>query len=315
MVLIYKGGWGHERKPRFSRMVHNQTTRSIFIQSAISYMKTHNLDGISIDWEYPTKRGTSPPEDKQKYTLLLKEFKEAFVGENKTYTLSASVSAGRRTISTAYEITEIAKYVDWVNIMAYALHGAWEDETGHHTAMAGGLPNVPDSLKAWQEMGMPNNKINLGVATYGRSFTLLFEDDYGLGAPVIGAGNPESYTRGKGMMSYYEFCNQTWSHMTSFNRSLAIKPYASRGDQWIGYESPQSLRNEVKTIFGANENSGLHGIAVWTLGYDDFSGLFCHEGKYPLVRAALRGMAEGRRDVKRKTFHRRVVVAVDKLNI
>ena len=303
------GGWSHERKPRFSRMVQNTTTRAIFIQSAITYMKTHNLDGISIDWEYPTKRGTSVPGDKQKFTLLLKEFREAFSGENKTFTLSASVSAGRRIISTAYEITEVTKHVDWVNIMAYALHGAWEDETGHHTAMAGGLPNVPDSLKAWQELGMPNNKINLGMATYGRSFTLLFEEEYGLGAPAIGAGNPGPFTRGTGMMSYYEFCNQIWSHITPFNKSLAKKPYASRGDQWLGYESPQSLRNEAKTIFGAAENVGLHGIAVWSLGYDDFSGLFCHQGKFPLLKAALRGMVEGRRDASGVSYHpRRVAI-------
>ena len=172
----FTGGWNHEKEPRFSQMVRNTTTRGIFIESAISYMKTNSLDGISIDWEYPTRRGTSVPEDRHRYTLLLKEFKVAFNKQNKDFTLSACVLSGRRIISTAYEILEISKYVDWANVMAYALHGAWDDETGHHTAMTGGKTNVPDSLEAWQEFGMPNDKINIGLATNGRSFTLLFPD-------------------------------------------------------------------------------------------------------------------------------------------
>ena len=259
-------------------------------------MRNHSLDGISIDWEYPTHRGTSVPEDKHKYTLLLKEFKESFGREIRTFTLSASVSAGRRIISTAYEVTEISKYVDWVNIMAYALHGAWEDQTGHHTAMTGEIPNVPDSLRAWQELGMPNEKINLGLATYGRSFTLLFKDYYGLNEPVIGAGKAGPYTRGNGILSYYEFCNQTWTHLTPFYKSAAKKPYASKGYQWIGYESPESIAYEVRTILAENKNKSLHGVAVWSLGYDDFSGLFCHRGKFPLLKAVLRSIMESKID-------------------
>ena len=268
-------------------MVHNKTTRAVFIDSAISYMIKHKVDGLSIDWEYPTHRGTSGPEDKEKYTLLLKEIREAYQKYKVPFTLSASVSAGRRIISTAYEIPKIVKYVDWVNIMAYALHGAWEDKTGHHTAMRGGLPNVPDCLKAWQDAGMPNNKINLGVATYGRSFTLLFDDERGVGAPVIGAGRPGKYTRGNGILSYYEFCMNEWDSITPWYQSAAGKPYASRRDQWIGYETPSSLRYEVTTLVNRN---CLHGIAIWALGYDDFTGLFCGQGKFPLVKEAVKAL-------------------------
>ena len=287
--MFNKGGWNHEKEPRFSRMVKNKSTRAIFIQSTISYMHRHKLDGISIDWEYPTHRGTSIPEDKHRYSKLLEEFKKSFKQiQNKTFTLSTSVSAGRKIISTAYEVTEIAKHVDWVNIMAYAFHGAWKGRTGHHTAMEGDTPNVLDSLRAWQELGMPNNKISLGLATYGRTFTLANSNKADLGDRVTGAGIPGPYTNANGILSFFEFCNQTWSRATPFQKSIAKKPYASKGDQWIGYESPESIAYEVRTVFASNFY--LRGISIWTLGYDDFSGRFCKQGLFPLLNYAVKAL-------------------------
>ena len=271
-------------------MVRNITTRGIFIESAISYMKTNSLDGISIDWEYPTRRGTSVPKVRNRYTFLLKEFKKAFDKQNKTFTLSASVSVDPKIVNTAYEVTQISKYVDWVNVMAYALHGAWKDETGHHTAMSGGNSNVISSVKAWQEFGMPNDKISIGLATYGRTFTLLDKDKNNLNDPIIGAGTAGRYTEASGILSFYEFCNQTWSRLTPFHKSAAKKPYASHGDQWIGYESPKSIANEVTTLF--SDNCCFRGISIWTLGYDDFSGKFCKIGKYPLIYAAVQALKD-----------------------
>lgn len=287
---LFLGGWKHEEQPRFSNMVQNENTRGIFVQSALRWIRKTQADGLSIDWEYPTKRGTSGPEDKHRYTLLLKELRAAFNGEERPLTLSASVSAGRKTINVAYEHLEIIKYLDWINVMAYALHGAWRKFTGHHTSMTG-TPNVEDCIKAWQEKGIPDEKINLGIATYGRTFTLADPNNYGLGAPVANPahGKPGKYTRIKGALSYYEFCNQHWDHVTFMYYSKALKPYASRGDQWIGYESPRSIKWSIEYIMRNNENR-LGGIAIWKLSYDDFTGTFCHEGKFPLVNAARQGL-------------------------
>ncbi|XP_066933754.1 chitotriosidase-1-like [Clytia hemisphaerica] len=289
-IIISVGGWKHEYKPRFSKMVQNERTRAIFIQSVLKWIQKTEVDGLSIDWEYPTKRGTSGPGDKHRYTLLLKELRAAFDEEERPLTLSASVSSGRKKIDTVYEHKKFIKYLDWVNVMAYALHGAWRKFAGHHTTMTGAT-NVEDSLNAWQEKGIPDEKINLGVATYGRTFTLKDPTNYGLGAPVTNPahGKPGKYTRIKGALSYYEFCDQQWDHKIPSYDSKARKPYASRGDQWIGYESPRSIRSSIAYLMQKNNNR-LGGIAIWKLGYDDFTGTFCHEGKFPLVNAARQGV-------------------------
>ena len=47
----------------------------------------------------------------------MKELKEAFAPYN--FLLSAAVGAGKNTIDLAYEIDEIHKYLDFVNLMTY----------------------------------------------------------------------------------------------------------------------------------------------------------------------------------------------------
>ena len=53
-------------------------------------------------------------------------------------------------------------------------------------------------------LGCPRNKLVLGLATYGRSFTLADVETTGYLAPAVGAGQPGAYTREMGFLAYYE---------------------------------------------------------------------------------------------------------------
>jgi chitinase len=48
--------------------------------------------------------------------------------------------------------------------------------------------NVDFAVRYWIEKGFQKEKINLGLATYGRSLTLANPEDHDLGSPVTGAG-------------------------------------------------------------------------------------------------------------------------------
>ena len=270
-------------------MVQTAATRKIFIDSIMIYLKNHTYDGLDIDWEYPGNRG-SPAGDKEKYTIFLQEIRDRFTSANVAYTFTASVGAGRPVIKTAYEIEKIKVILDWVNIMTYDLHGSWENVTGLSTAMKGVTPTVPDSLEAWLEGGMPPNKIALGIATYGRSFTLASCKNFSLGAPANGPGLAGRYTRAQGFLSFYEICSATWSSNTTWQQSGAGAPYASKNNQWIGYDTPESVDYKVKTLVNGHN---LLGIAVWALDLDDFGNKFCGRGKSPIIHAANNAMAKG----------------------
>jgi chitinase len=49
--------------------------------------------------------------------------------------------------------------------------------------------NVHFAVKYWINKGTPRNKINLGLATYGRTYKLL-SNLTELGSPALGPGNP-----------------------------------------------------------------------------------------------------------------------------
>lgn len=81
--------------------------------------------------------------------------------------------------------------------MSYDLHGSWEKFTGHNAPLYARVDekdekqrtlNLDWALKYWLSNGVPKEKLNLGLATYGRSFRLAKQSENGMGAPISGPG-------------------------------------------------------------------------------------------------------------------------------
>ena len=76
-------------------------------------------------------------------------------------------------------------------------------------------------------------------------------------------------------MSYYEACEKIRVNFwTEGFDSNALCPYASQGNQWVGYDNIRSI--SLKAQYA--KNLGLGGIMFWALDLDDFTGNFCGQG-------------------------------------
>lgn len=116
-VLIWVGG-GSTLSNGFSEMVKNHANRKLFIQSLKYILEKYHLDGIDIDWEFPSAYN----KERLHFTQLLHEIRREYQREHRTYLLSIAVAASEGIAYFAYDIRQINDFVDYVNIMTYDYH-------------------------------------------------------------------------------------------------------------------------------------------------------------------------------------------------
>lgn len=288
-VLLAIGGWSFGTQ-KFKEMSATRYARQTFIYSAIPFLRARNFDGLDMDWEYP--KGS---DDKKNFVLLLKELKEAFDAEAQEYLkprllLSAAVPVGPDNIRGGYDVPAVASYLDFINLMAYDFHGKWERETGHNAPLYSPSTDsewrkqlsVDNAAKIWVQMGTPREKLVIGMATYGRSFTLTSTSKHGPNAPATGGGKQGEYTKESGFLAYYEICEMLLNGAVYVWDDEMKVPYMVDGDQWIGFDDERSIRHKMGWI----KENGYGGAMAWTVDMDDFTGNVCGGNvKYPLIGA------------------------------
>ncbi|XP_065077176.1 acidic mammalian chitinase-like [Ochlerotatus camptorhynchus] len=274
-TLVAVGGW-NEGSQKFSTVAQNAILRARFAKDAAAFCTNQGFDGLDVDWEYPGQRDGDPSVDRENFVSLLSDLKVEF--SKRGLLLTAAVAAAESSASISYNIPEISKYLDFINLMTYDLHGPWESKTGHNAPLYVGphdvTPtqqqlNVNSSVNYWLQHGAPPAKLNLGVAFYGRSFTLRSAGEHDVGAPTNGPGQGGPYTYESGFLGYNEICEkltvEKWNQCWDAHQKV---PFAYGGNQWVGYDNEESLSQKCDFIY----ENGLGGGMVWSVETDDFHG-------------------------------------------
>lgn len=125
-TLVAIGGWGEGSK-NYSQMASSPNSREIFVNSTVAFVKKYGFDGFDLDWEYPNQRDGAP-EDVKNYVTLVQALRSAFDKEG--FLLTAAVASAKSSAAKSYNIKEISKNLDFINLMAYDFHGYRDKHTG-----------------------------------------------------------------------------------------------------------------------------------------------------------------------------------------
>ena len=132
-VMIASGGWGGSGG--FSDMARDSEKRRRFVASVVDFQRKYKLDGLDIDWEYPGLPGIGNPhipEDKENFTLLMAELREALNRLDQPQLLTFA-AAGWERFFDHIELEEVMRHVDYMNLMTYDLAGGGDKFTMNHT--------------------------------------------------------------------------------------------------------------------------------------------------------------------------------------
>ena len=235
-IVLSIGGW---TAGGFSEMASTQERRQAFARDCKRIVRDYNLDGIDIDWEYPScsEAGIiSSPQDIDNFTLLMRELRKAL---GKSYLLSCATVADAKFV----DFRAIEPYVDLVNIMMYDVGNPPYHHAALYRSELSGRVTAEEALQAHLDGGMPLHKLVLGVPFYGRSVKDFGDTAYGA-------------------LVKRTDVTRVWD-------DVAKAPYLVKdGEMACSYEDAESLAWKCRFI----KEKGMRGAMYWEYRCDDDTG-------------------------------------------
>jgi len=124
------------------------------------------------------------------------------------------------------------------------------------------------TLPLWYD-GVPPSKINLGIAYYGRGFTLSDKKCRDIGCPYVGGSKPGPCTSSTGVLSLREITQLVNGNIATprLLPNLMIKQI-SWDDQWVGFDDQETIGMKEKW----GDEHCLGGTAIWSIDFDTGAG-------------------------------------------
>lgn len=229
-VLLSIGGW---TSGRFSEMAATKETREAFAKDCLRIVEEFGLDGIDMDWEYPTSSEagiSSSPDDTDNFTLLMAELRRQLGNER---LLTAATVCNAKYI----DFKNCLQYMDLVNVMSYDMS---DPNKAHHAALfpspISGYCTGSQAVDAHLEAGVPKEKLVMGMPFYSKGR----RSDAGV----------DEYLRTGRLPEGYQDC---WSEEGQV-------PYIAneQGEFVWGYENVRSLTAKCQYILDHDLRGGMY---------------------------------------------------------
>lgn len=160
-VMLSIGGWG---SGRFSEMAGSDNKRTAFANDCKRVVREYGLDGIDIDWEYPTQSSagiSSSPEDSKNFTLLMRDIRKA-IGKGKLLTMASVGSAD------FVDFKSCIGYMDFVNVMSYDMGNPPYHHSALYDSSISASMTTEKAVAKHLGAGVPKEKLVMGMPFYGR---------------------------------------------------------------------------------------------------------------------------------------------------
>ena len=203
----------------------NTTGITTFANSAVAFIRKYGFNGVDIDYEYATSMtDAGNPLDwsianprraalMKGFTALMKTLREkldaASAQDGKYYMLTVAAPASGWLLR-GMDVYQVTQYLDYVNIMTYDLHGAWNRFVGPNAALydqgndaelaAGSVYSTPqyqgigylntDWAYHYFRGAMQAGRINIGVPFYTRGWKNVSGGTNGLWGSSVGSNCP-----------------------------------------------------------------------------------------------------------------------------
>ncbi|KAJ5519173.1 Peptidoglycan-binding Lysin subgroup [Penicillium expansum] len=310
--IVSFGGWDFSTQASTYQIFRQGTSaanRKKLATNIANFVKENNLDGVDIDWEYPSAPDIPgvPSGDKSEGNNYL-EF--LIVLKNLLGDKSVSIAApGSYWYLKGFPIAKISKVIDYIVFMTYDLHGQWD--AGNPNAQPGcddgsclrshvNMTETKESLSLITKAGVDSGKVVVGVSSYGRSFRMVDADCDGpmckfTGTRLHSNAEKADCTDTAGYISNAEI-NQLLDHNSSRVNKHYVDTHSNSNimvydnTNWVAYMSPE-IRAERTKMY---QSLGMGGTVNWATDLEKFNdapegveiGLYSRETPYwsPMTR-------------------------------
>ncbi|KAJ7241937.1 chitinase [Mycena haematopus] len=186
------GGWSGSIY--WSSNVASARNRTLFVKTVVDFAKKYDLDGLDFDWEYPASQGIGcnivNAHDTANFLSFIKELRADPVGAKLILSAATAIAPFSNPAGNpSAHVSAFADVLDYIAIMNYDINGPWSAAVGPNSPLTDACApsdyqagSAVSGVQAWHAAGIPLNKIVLGVASYGHSFSVAKADAFEKGS-------------------------------------------------------------------------------------------------------------------------------------